>query len=100
MDDEPRFTVQTALVLDALIQKPGACGSELTKMTGLPSGSLYPILIRLEKARWLESVWEEDEPANLGRPRRRNYTVTALGQRKAHLNSKAVSPAFGRLAWT
>ena len=100
MGTEPRFTVQTALVLDALLQHPGACGSELTRITGLPSGSLYPILIRLEKAGWLDSAWEDGNPAELGRPRRRNYTVSALGERKARQNSKALSSAFGRLAWT
>jgi DNA-binding PadR family transcriptional regulator len=100
MADEPRFTVQTAVVLDALIQNPGACGSELTKITGLSSGSLYPILIRLEKAKWLESAWEDADPADLGRPRRRNYSVTALGERQARRKSQALSSAIGRLAWT
>ena len=100
MGTEPRFTIQTALVLDALMQSPGACGSEITRSTGLSSGSLSPILIRLEKAGWLESAWEEGDPAELGRPRRRNYTVSALGERKARQNSKALSPAIGRLAWT
>jgi len=100
MGTEPRFTVQTALVLDALLQSPGSCGSELTRITGLASGSLYPILIRLEKAGWLQSAWEDGDPSDLGRPRRRNYTVSALGERKARHNSKTISSAIGRLAWT
>jgi PadR family transcriptional regulator PadR len=99
MGKEPRFTVQTALVLDALLQNPGVCGSELTQITSLRSGSLYPILMRLEKAGWLESAWEDAHPADLGRPRRRNYTVSALGERKARKNSRALSSAIGRLAW-
>ena len=100
MSSEPRFTIQTACVLDALIQHPGACGSELTKLTRLSSGSLYPILIRLEQAGWLSSEWEEQEPTQLGRPRRRNYTVTAVGEREARRHAQAASVPMGRLAWT
>lgn len=97
---EPRFTVQTAMVLDALLQNPGACGSELTRITRLSSGSLYPILIRLEQAGWLSSEWEQQLPTELGRPRRRNYTVTAVGEREGRRHAKPASAAFGRLAWS
>jgi PadR family transcriptional regulator, regulatory protein PadR len=100
MAQEPRFTLQTALVIDALLANPGACGSELTKFTKLSSGSLYPILIRLEQAGWLESEWEEEAPTTLGRPRRRNYSVTKLGAAKARSLSRAADPVFRRLAWT
>lgn len=97
---EPRFTLQTAIVLDALLQNPGACGSELTKITRLSSGSLYPILIRLEQAGWLSSEWEREQATKLGRPRRRNYTVTAVGEREARRHAQPASAAFGRLAWS
>lgn len=100
MPPEPRFTIQTARVLDALIQHPKACGSELSKMTKLSSGSLYPILIRLEQAGWLSSEWEQEKPSRLGRPRRRNYIVTAVGEREARRHAASASEAFGRLAWT
>lgn len=100
MPAEPRFTIQTARVLDALMQHPGSCGSELSKMTKLSSGSLYPILIRLEQAGWLSSEWEQQDPSQLGRPRRRNYSVTAAGEREARRHAASVSETFGRLAWT
>jgi len=49
--------------------------------TGLSSGTLYPILMRLDEAGWLESRWEKVDPARVGRPRRRLYRITALGRR-------------------
>jgi len=50
----------------------------------LKSGTLYPILLRLEQAKWLESRWEADDPRQLGRPRCRLYRLTGLGARKAN----------------
>lgn len=55
------------------------CGSQIAQETGLASGSLYPILMRLESAGLLESEWEEQTPSELKRPRRRFYRISALG---------------------
>lgn len=46
----------------------------------LKSGTVYPLLARLEKAGWLESRWEEIDPAEAGRPRRRLYRLTGEGE--------------------
>jgi PadR family transcriptional regulator, regulatory protein PadR len=56
-------------------------GLELIKATGRPSGSVYPLLDRLEQAGWVRSSWDEDT----GRrgPRRRMYVLTADGAREA-----------------
>lgn len=66
-------------VLDAMLAEPcqDHYGFELIKSTGLQSGTLYPLLIRLESAGWLESGWETEHIA--GRPRRRYYRLTGLG---------------------
>ena len=85
----PRMTLPTQLVLGELIADPTQRihGFELCAATGLPSGTVYPILARLEGMGWLESEWEEPEvhvPA--GRPRRRYYRLTedgAVGARAA-----------------
>lgn len=78
---KPRLTLQTQSVLAALLQEPGAerYGRELCEMAGLPSGTVYPILARLEKVGWLTSAWEDVDPAAAGRPRRRYYKLTAVG---------------------
>ena len=54
---------------------------------------------RLERAGWLESQWEDGDPAELGRPRRRLYQVTPLGARRARAAVRDLQPAIGRVAW-
>jgi PadR family transcriptional regulator, regulatory protein PadR len=74
-------------------------GAEIARATSLTSGTLYPMLFRLERAGWLESRWEEGDPRALGRPRRRLYQVTALGARNARAAVKDLEPAFRKVAW-
>ncbi len=52
-------------------------GYELSKATGLLSGTLYPILMRLSERGFLEHRWVETEEA--GRPPRHVYRLTAKG---------------------
>ena len=56
-------------------------GYDLGKETGLKSGSLYPILIRLADRGLLETDWESEPPR--GRPPRQLYRLTSSGE--AHL---------------
>ena len=79
MADQPRFTAQTMAVLAALAADPAAWlhGYLVAKQTGLASGTLYPILIRLADKRLIEAQWEDEQPA--GRPRRHLYRLTADG---------------------
>jgi DNA-binding PadR family transcriptional regulator len=67
--------------LAALANRPSdwLYGLELAKLTGLKSGSLYPILIRLADRAFLESRWLA--PAERGRPQRHAYRITAEGLR-------------------
>jgi PadR family transcriptional regulator, regulatory protein PadR len=80
-----RVTPATVKVLQALLSDPTAqhYGYELMRATKVKSGSLYPILERLEYAGWLESRWEKVDERQEGRPSRRYYMLTALGQRRA-----------------
>jgi PadR family transcriptional regulator, regulatory protein PadR len=100
--DEPRLSTQTLLVLGALMSCPQdeLSGAQIGRTTKLPTGTLYPILARLERARWLESRWEDGDPRILGRPRCRFYRVTALGAKKATAAVLQVQAVFGRLAWS
>jgi PadR family transcriptional regulator, regulatory protein PadR len=74
-----RLTPATSAVLDALAEDPRRWrhGYDLLAPTGLKSGSLYPILIRLGDRGLLEAVWERDAPP--GRPPRHLYRLTAAG---------------------
>ena len=81
---EPRITVPVLRVLQAFLIAGAAerlYGLQLTDQTGLKSGTLYPVLARLEKAGWVVSAWEEVDPRDVGRPRRRYYELSGVGQR-------------------
>ena len=77
------------LVLSILMKRGGPlAGSEIAAASRLPSGTLYPILIRTEEAGWLKSEWEDSVPGST-EPRRRLYSVTALGARRAREEAAA-----------
>ena len=79
MVSRSEFSAQTLSVLAALSEQPSDWqhGYSLAKLTGLKSGTLYPILIRLADRGLVEACWQ-DEPQP-GRPRRHLYRLTAAG---------------------
>lgn len=81
----PRMTVPTQLVLSALLVDPTAemYGLEIGKAAGLASGTVHPILARLEGVGWLTSRWEDIDTGAAGRPARRYYRLTASGAEDA-----------------
>ena len=92
----PRMTLPTQLVLRALLEDPGAerYGLEIGEGAGLPSGTIHPILARLERLEWVESRWEDVDPSKAGRPARRYYRLTTDGVELA----RVPRPQPGRLA--
>jgi PadR family transcriptional regulator len=80
-----RPSTATRLVFQAFLDSPGdeTYGFELAGATGLPSGTIYPILRRLEDQGLIKSRWTEIE-AETQRRRRRYYRLTAKGRRAAH----------------
>jgi DNA-binding PadR family transcriptional regulator len=96
-----RLTVPTLRVLSAVLSAmpDQIAGSEVASVTKLSSGTLYPILLRLEEAGWLHSQWEQGDAAVLGRPRRRLYKLTAAGLNHARLAFREVQ-AIGEAVWT
>lgn len=80
----PRMTTATRLVLAAALAQPGEWyGYQITAATGLPSGTVSPILSRLERHGWASSRWEDLDTAAAGRPRRRYYHLTPVGAEHA-----------------
>jgi DNA-binding PadR family transcriptional regulator len=79
------MTLHTQLVLRALLEYPTRemYGLEICKAAGLASGTIHPILARLEGLGWVESHWEKVDPGEVGRPRRRYYQITPDGAEKA-----------------
>lgn len=77
----PRMTIPTQRVLEALLAEPTAelYGIEIGDSAHLPSGTVHPILARLEGFGWVESRWEDIDPSAAGRPARRYYRLTSDG---------------------
>ncbi|MFD0435569.1 PadR family transcriptional regulator [Streptomyces chartreusis] len=109
---DPKMTPHTQTVLRALLGRDadgerraavlteGLYGLALSKSTGLPNGTLFPLLERLRQAGWVERYWEADEIAEAeGRPRRRFYRLTDKGAERAPhalATATANAPVVGR----
>ena len=88
-----RDSAQTRLVFRALRAggQTWRYGYDIALETGLPPGTLYPILGRLTDRGLLESQWEQDPPT--GRPRRHLYQLSAEGAiHAANLAAEPVAP--------
>jgi PadR family transcriptional regulator PadR len=96
MGVEPRLTLPTLRVLDALLTDPldEHYGLELSRAAGLPSGTVYPILARLEGAGWLVGAWEDIDERAEGRRRRRYYRLTGTGLEGARAALAKRAPAL------
>jgi PadR family transcriptional regulator PadR len=73
------FTIPTALILQAL-ERGARHGFEIMDVVGLPSGTVYPALRRLEQEGLISSAWEDPEiVAREQRPARRYYEMNEFG---------------------
>lgn len=76
-----RLSITAVSVLQA-IANGVEYGFDVIDQTGLPSGTVYPALSRLERDGYVRSAWEADAVAHAeGRPARRYYRLTAPGVR-------------------
>ena len=92
----PRLSLSAALILKALSLGYGF-GFEIMEITGLPSGTVYPALRRLERDKLVDSHWESDADAEArGHPPRRYHTITAAGQ-AANVGAADRYPLLSRL---
>ena len=92
-----RLSPQTILVLDAFLEQAEEWqyGYDLSRVTGLKSGTLYPILMRLAERKLLQTQWEAAEP---GKPPRHMYRFTQEGLRFARANVAAHAGGVGQVA--
>lgn len=77
----PRMTEPTQRVLREFLADPTAekYGLEICKAVGYPAGTVHPLLYKFEELGWLESRFEDIDPSDAGRPRRRYYRLTPDG---------------------
>lgn len=82
-------------LLVALAKQPSAWyhGYDLMKDTGLSSGTIYPLLIRMTERGLVEAEWRE--PVERGRPARHVYRLTAIGTKLAASISTEGGPEPG-----
>jgi DNA-binding PadR family transcriptional regulator len=79
------MTQAMQLVLRALLAEPTreVYGGQIGRRAGLPSGTVTPILARLENAGILTARVEDVDPSQVGRPRRKYYAFTPDGAQRA-----------------
>jgi len=79
MPRKPNSSRQTRALLAAFLDRSRSWrhGYDLAKETGLKSGTLYPLLMRLSEQGLLEACWQDAERAGL--PPRHFYRLTSSG---------------------
>jgi DNA-binding PadR family transcriptional regulator len=76
----PRRLGQATIAILKALRQGGRYGLDLMDRTGLPSGTVYPTLVRMEERGFIRGLWEDARAAaREGRPRRRYYELTTDG---------------------
>jgi PadR family transcriptional regulator, regulatory protein PadR len=80
MAAETKLSHTAAMILQA-INAGYVYGFSIMEMTGLPSGTVYPAMRRLERDELIRSNWEQQSIAGVGRrPPRKYYKLTRAGK--------------------
>jgi PadR family transcriptional regulator, regulatory protein PadR len=97
----PRLSRQMAAIVEVMVAYPAKewYGLQVQRESGVSSGTLYPALRRLENLGWLTSQWEEMSNEDGGRPRRRLYSLTGVGETAARRYLARARARFGRATW-
>jgi len=90
------LTPKMADVIKVFLEDPQRprYGFELMRLTGQPSGSLYPNLAKFENAGWLTGGKEDIDPSAEGRPARRWYRITGAAVPAARVQLDALSERY------
>lgn len=104
VNQDLNITPKMAAILKVFLEDPDQprYGFELMKVTGMSSGTLYPLLAKLAGAGWLTKGREDIDPRSVGRPARTHYiisgaAVNAARCQLAELSEQYRPPAPGRL---
>lgn len=76
-----RRSTKAKRVIKALSVGPDMTAAEISKSTGIGSGTLYPILMEMERLGTLTSRWETENRRPSGPPRRRYYGLPGADAR-------------------
>lgn len=96
MPPEPKLSHTAAMILQA-IDAGRVYGFSVMEETGLPSGTVYPALRRLEREGLINSQWESQKIADADqRPPRKYYRITRAGKATLDASQKRY-PLLARL---
>src|SRR5262245_15853477 len=97
MADAVKLSHTAAMILHAIHAGDGY-GFSVMEMTGLPSGTVYPAMRRMEQEGLIRSQWEKQSIADAGqRPPRKYYGLTRSGRATLEASQKRY-PLLARLA--
>jgi PadR family transcriptional regulator, regulatory protein PadR len=97
MADAPRLSHTSAMILQA-VATDHIYGYTVIAVTGLPSGTVYPALRRLEKDELIRSKWEQQSTAEAAlRLPRKYYSLTPSGEAALEISRKRY-PLLAKLA--
>lgn len=101
MGAAPRMTSATQDVLAAFLADPQRelSGLQVCSGAGVRSGSVHPLLARLEGMGWLESRWEDLDATQEQRPARRLYRLTGVGATLARSTLADARRPAPRVRW-
>jgi PadR family transcriptional regulator PadR len=90
------LTLKSARLISVFLADPARrrYGFDLMQITGLPSGSVYPMLSRFAAAGWLERSREDIDPSAEKRPSRTLYALTAEAVPVARAKLAAIGKEF------
>ena len=88
MADVARLSHTSAMILQA-IAAGHVYGYTVMEITGLPSGTVYPALRRMEQDQLIRSQWERQSIADAeGRPPRKVYKLSRAGEKTLEASRK------------
>ena len=99
MPEAAKLSHTSAMILQA-ISSGHIYGYTIMEVTGLPSGTVYPALRRMEGDRLIRSQWERESIADAeDRPPRKYYRLTASGETTLEASRRRY-PLLAKLAPT
>jgi DNA-binding PadR family transcriptional regulator len=95
--EDVELTLKSARVIRVMLEDPAhpRYGLEIMRLTGMGSGSMYPLLAKFTAAGWLTREQEKADPAGLGRPLRMLYKLSAEAVPVARAQLAAISNELG-----
>lgn len=93
-----RLTENVVAIFNTMLERPRKAwyGLELAESAEIGSATIYAAMTRMERAGMLRAYWEDVDPSDVGRPRRRLYELTGAGERAGRKALREYRPRVRR----